>query len=257
MKNIYSPRRIPVYLLCMLVTLIFAGCSSNDDPPVIPPPVYDMNELYARAIQDAMVADSSKASDALWPIKAGTPDVQFKTINGQSYVLMATFMRFPGSYPEKDSITNVWGESWLFIPQQMKGRIGPGFTPASDTILRISQLLGLPPVNSKSNTHIAQIWVKVDSLYRPAGNPAIDTKSAGPVLVPGVTANYANWFNNYIIFAYYRPLGKTDYHYPWTRMGYTYDWAPNASRVGLSEYVVKPNSGMWVEKVTTASGFFK
>jgi hypothetical protein len=58
--------------------------------------------------------------------------------------LEITFMRYPGSYPAGDSISNTWGESWVFVPTQMKQRLAPGFTAGSDTIMRICQLLGLP-----------------------------------------------------------------------------------------------------------------
>lgn len=256
MKHVLSGSTLPALML--LASVAFTSCNKNDDNPVTPPPA-TMDQLYGQAVQDAMVADSSEITDALWPITADNTDLQWKTINGQSYVLLATFMRFPSSYPEGDSITNVWGESWLFIPKQMKNKIGPSFTPTSDTMTRICQLLGLPPVNSKTNTHIATMWVKAERLYRPAGNPAINTKSATAVLQSSVSSPaYATWFNNYIIYAYYRPLPTaTDAHYPWTRMGYTYDWAPGVSRVGLSEYVLQAASGAWVEKVTRAADFFK
>ncbi|WP_343745064.1 hypothetical protein [Chitinophaga sp.] len=245
-------------LVCLcFATLFFSACSKKDDPAP-PVPVYNMDTLYARAVADATVADSSEISNALWPITADNTNLQWKTVNGQNYVLMATFMRFPSSYPEGDSITNTWGEAWLFIPKQMKTRIGQDFKPGSDTVQRVCQLLGLPPVNAKSNTHIAEVWVKAERLYRPAGNPAINTTTTGYTLVNGVSADYTTWFNNYIIFAYYRPLiAATDYHYPWTRMGYTYDWAPGASKVGLSEYVELPSSGMWVEKVRRVADYFR
>lgn len=240
----------------LIASLLFSACKKDDD--VKPPPQYSLDELYAHSITDAMVADSSERIDTLWPITAENTNLQWKTIHGKQYVLMATFMRFPSSYPAGDSITNTWGESWVFAPSQMKKRLLPGFKPNTDTILRISQLLGLPPVNSKSNTHIAEMWVEAARLYRPAGNPAINTSTTGAVLVSGVTPSYTTWFDNNIIYSYYRPLqSATDYYYPWTRMGYTYDWNPEAKEVGLSEYVLQASSGIWVERVSTASQFFQ
>lgn len=254
--NTLKPAIRQLFVLAFATALFSVGCKKDDAPPQ-PQPTMEM--LYDQSITDAMVADSSEVIDTLWPVKPDNQQLQWKTINGQSYVLAATFMRFPGSYPAGDSISNTWGESWVFIPAQMKGKLGPGLNPSSDTIQRICQLLGLPPRNGRSNTHIAEIWVRPEQLVRPAGNPAINTTSAGAALVGNTTAWYSNWFNGNIIYSYYHTLqSATDYHYPWTRLGYTYDWAPDASsEVGLSEYVLQPSSGIWVEKVQTAGDFFR
>lgn len=255
MKTDYA-YRWPLARIILFASLLFAACKKDDD--VKPTPQPSMDELYAHSVTDAMIADSSERIDSLWAITAENNGLQWKTINGKQYVLMATFMRFPASYPAGDSITNTWGESWVFAPAQMKRRLIPGFKPDSDTIQRISQLLGLPPKSSRSNTHIAEIWVPADRLYRPAGNPAINTSTTGAVLVEGVSASYATWFDNNIIYSYYRPLqSASDYYYPWTRLGYTYDWAPDGKEVGLSEYVIQASSGIWVERTSTASDFFR
>lgn len=251
MKNQTSRRLL---LLAMVSILTFAACKKEKDTPG----TSDLNQLYANAIDDAMITESTERIDTLWPINVINNKLQWKTVKGKQYLLMATFMRFPGSYPEGDSINTTWGDAWLFIPQQMKMRIGGSFKAGSDTLLRICQLLGLPPVNPNTNTHIAEIWVPVDSLRRPAGNPDITTTTATEVLMSNATPAYANWFNNYIIYAYYHTLtSATDFHYPWTRLGYTYDWAPGSREVGLSEYVLRAKTGCWVNKTRTASNYFK
>ncbi|NSL87901.1 hypothetical protein ECE50_013725 [Chitinophaga sp. Mgbs1] len=254
MKNM-PRRRLLTGLLAF--TLVFAACKKNDETIITPvSPILTQEQLYAHAVTDAMYADSSEISQTLWPVTRDNPDMEWKTINGQEYVLMATFMKFPASYPQGDSITNVWGESWVFTPKQMKSRIGPGFKPGSDTVGRICQLLGLPPAGAGSNTHIAEVWVKASSLYRPAGNNNITTRTTGAIL-QGSDSTYNAWFNNYIIYAYYRPLSGSGMHYPWTRLGYTYDWAPGANEMGLSEFVIRPKSGLWVERTRRAADFFR
>lgn len=252
MKNLKCQHLIALLAIVSLTAL--EGCKKDMDNP----PAADLNQLYATAIDDAMITEDIERIDTLWPISNTNSRLQWKTVNGRQYVLMATFMRFPSSYPEGDSITTTWGDAWLFIPQQMKMRIGGSFNASSDTLMRICQLLGLPPVNSRTNTHIAEMWVPADSLQRPAGNPDIRTATATEVLISGATPAYTNWFNNYIIYAYYHTLtGATDFHYPWTRLGYTFDWAPNSHKVGLSEYVLRANTGCWVNKTRTASNYFK
>ncbi|HWV74075.1 MAG TPA: hypothetical protein VN040_20295 [Pseudosphingobacterium sp.] len=245
-------------LLCALFSFgVLVGCKKDNVAPEPEPPSLSMGDLYKSAILDAMVADSTEVIDSLWAISPKNTSLQWKTINGKPYVLMASFMRYPSSYPVGDSINNSWGESWLFIPQQMKARIGSSFSAESDTTMRICQLLGLPPANERSNTHIAEVWVNPERLYRPAGDPTITTATAGAALKNSSPETYASWFNNYIVFAYYRTLSATaDYHYPWTRLGYTYDWAPETNNVGMSEYVVQSNSAIWVESVSKVSDYF-
>lgn len=241
-------------LFAMLSLIILEGCKKENDTPAAP----DLNQLYANAIDDAMITENIERVDTLWPIANTNNRLQWKTVNGKQYVLMATFMRFPSSYPEGDSITTTWGEAWLFIPQQMKIRTASSFRADADTLMRICQILGLPPVNSRTNTHIAEIWVPADSLQRPAGNPDIRTTTANEVLIGSAPASYTDWFNNYIIYAYYHTLtSATDFHYPWTRLGYTFDWAPNGHEVGLSEYVLRAKTGCWVNKTRSASNYFK
>ena len=41
--------------------------------------------------------------------------------------------------------------------------------------------------------------------------------------------------------------------YPWTHLGYTYNWAPGADRYGASEYVIRGNAkAVIVDNATTA-----
>ncbi|SEK75593.1 hypothetical protein SAMN04488505_101829 [Chitinophaga rupis] len=254
--NPFSPRFGSMIRMALAVSFLFVACKKDDDD--VPPPQYTVDQLYANSITDATIADNSEVVDTLWPITADNPNLQWKTIHGKQYVLMATFMKYPSSYPAGDSITNTWGDAWVFIPAQMKRRLAAAFKPGSDTIMRICQLLGLPPANDRSNTHISQMWVPADRLVRPAGNPAINTTTTGAVLVNGVSPDYATWFDNNIIYSYYRPLSSnTDYYYPWTRLGYTYDWAPDGKEVGLSEYKLQASSGIWVEQTGTAGSFFR
>jgi hypothetical protein len=43
--------------------------------------------------------------------------------------------------------------------------------------------------------------------------------------------------------------------YPWTALGYTYDWGRQTENVGASEYVIKPNATVFIESVKTTKDF--
>ena len=220
-------------ILCLIVLL--AACTS---------PRYS----YTDAVRQAMLADSSFIIDTLMPIRPDNSLLQWDTIHGRPFVLLATFTETPGRYTPGKLLRVDWDDCWLFIPQQMKRRIT--FTP--DTTLRVCQLLGLPPV--KTFTHIAEIWVPLDSLFRPAGNSDITVNSASPVLSELECPAYRVWFNNFIITAYYQPGAL---HYPWTRSGYTYDWGSRRSHVGLSEYVLHRYAEVRVKQVYPLTDYFR
>jgi hypothetical protein len=59
---------------------------------------------------------------------------------------------------------------------------------------------------------------------------------------------YVSWFKGNILYSYFPES------YPWTRMGYTYDWGSD-SRIGLSEYVVEKNSSIYVSSVMTVDQY--
>ena len=60
---------------------------------------------------------------------------------------------------------------------------------------------------------------------------------------------YAKWFNDNILWSYF------DSAYPWTRLGYTYDWADNGKEYGLTEFLIIPNSEALVEFTLTTEEF--
>ncbi len=89
MKTLTSPRLITLFAIVSLIAL--EGCKKEKDTP----PVADLNQLYANAIDDAMITEDIERIDTLWPISNTNSRLQWKTVNGKQYVLMATFMRFP------------------------------------------------------------------------------------------------------------------------------------------------------------------
>ncbi len=108
----------------------------------------------------------------------------------------------------------------------------------SQTGPRFEQLIGLPP--AKGYTHFSAIWVDPADVIRPGYVTDIDAQmqnafaEASPV--DDFSKWYSGWFNGNIIWSYF------DSAYPWTRLGYTYDWADNESEYGLSEFLILPDS---------------
>jgi len=57
---------------------------------------------------------------------------------------------------------------------------------------------------------------------------------------------HRDWFNLQMSLQAYDDPSKG---YPWTRLGYTYDWGNPESEVGLSEFVIAAGSTVTIDQV--------
>jgi hypothetical protein len=127
----------------------------------------------------------------------------------------------------------------------------------SDVVLGLQQLLGLPPQLDQPQSSWQMLVVDVpgpQTLFRPCANP--DPTTSGPcseefpATYPcydpqgcegeGLDAKmeaHRAWTAGQAFSSWQIP--ETWFGYPWTRLGYTYNWNPDApSIVGTSEYVI-------------------
>jgi len=242
-------KKILVFYFAVLAILFISGCKK--DAPCDPvDPKANLEKLYQASVEDAITADSSEICDTLWAINSSNTKLEWRTINNEQYVLAGNFNRHPESYSDT-SLINSWGVIWVFLPRQMKSRILSSRIRDNDTLMRMNQLLGLPPSNTYS--YIVELWVKPADLYRPAGDPEIDDNTASAYLTANADPKYVIWFNQNIYDSYFAD-GTL---YPWTRLGYTYDWGNPASEVGLSEFCIKENSLVYVKKLYPAAAYLK
>jgi hypothetical protein len=113
---------------------------------------------------------------------------------------------------------------------------------------RLEQLMGLPPNNGKDR--IVTMWVPTDGMFRPSPDPEIDDSTAELHFPPGVSDEHRKWIEDLEAVSY-GPDG-----YPWTRLGYTYDWSPDSpTEVGLSEFVVRPGTEIVIDSVQSQDDY--
>ncbi|MCW4000643.1 MAG: hypothetical protein NWE93_10425 [Candidatus Bathyarchaeota archaeon] len=214
-------------------------------PAFAPPPT--LEQRYQAAIEDAMVARESEVSSNLTPILANNSNLVWMGEGENASVLMVTWTKYVSSYPVGANITTSWGETWVTAAPQIQTFFANN--PADNVTLRAAQLLGLPA--NTSNTYFVEMWVKPDLLFRPSPDCEINDTTTQLCFPGTATDDYIDWFNSNIIYSYY-PI-----RYPWTRMGYTYDWGSDASHVGLSEFIIKANSTVDVKSVTPTEQYLK
>lgn len=157
------------------------------------------------------------------------------------------------------------------VPQLRNYLVGKACPPTNE---RIRQALGLNP--GFSYEALVEMYIKPSDLFRPSPDPEITDHQAelatkldysiwvfpsdqNPFLKIDETAlfldspwdwkgaiPFKNWFMNRAETIYNREgEDVSKWGYPWTRLGYTYDWGNPDDHVGLSEFVVRvdPNEG--------------
>lgn len=192
--------------------------------------------LYHNAIIDAIDAEDNER-------------MTLKSIDtSQEKVLVCTWNRYPETYVTGSEITLEYGDVWVFTMDEIK-EWGEKNSSGEDMTLRMEQLIGLPP--QKGNTHFSLLWVNPLDLYRPSPDNEVDDNIAELNFPKGTSEEYKKWFNDNITASYY------PHKYPWTRLGYTYDWNDNDKEYGLSEFIIKGGSKVIVEKTYSNDEFFE
>lgn len=249
-------------LLCLL-----AACGS-DFPDAAPAPV-SLQAQYSSAVADARTASASEISRYLTPITNDNPDLIWENGVVGSRLLVVSWLGDAGRYYKCNDPDGCVGndscieggecptyryDTWVTVVPELKNFFGI----SAPQPLRVAQLLGLPPEaaaegGSGEYKYMLEMWVSPQDLFRPCPDSEIsDTvcetgfptdsfqmldpnnkvrATAGPEY--GVFKNYSSWFTNQARYSY--TLGSSPY--PWTRLGYTYDWG-SGNHVGLSEFVL-------------------
>ena len=214
-------------------------------PAFAPPPTLD--QRYHAAIEDAMVAKENEISSNLTPILENNSNLVWMGEGENSSVLMVTWTEYKSSYPVGENISTTWGYTWVTASPEIQNFFKND--ASSNVTLRAAQLLGLP--SNISDSYFVELWVSPQALFRPSPDSEINDTSAQLTFPSTATEDYKNWFNSNIIYSYY-PM-----KYPWTRLGYTYDWGNTVSNIGLSEFLIKPNSTVTVKSVTPTVEYLK
>lgn len=210
----------------------------------------DLEVFYRKAVEDAMTPDSSEVCDTLWDITQENSRLLRTSKGARSLVRMACFTRFPDTYSDSTVISG-WGILWVFVPQQFRIRMTLVLHASSDTLMRVKQMLGLPPENR--NYCFAEFDVDPADLFRPSADREITDRICSLYLSPDADSLHRIWFLENIYASYFSEYR----HYPWTRLGYTFDWAPGAPETGLSEYCVRKGAVLTNVKLYNAAEFLR
>ena len=205
---------------------------------------------YTKALNDAAQPSASKISNTLTKISPDAFTLKWKTINGEKYVLVSSW-KADAKYYKNDPNTGFYNTSkypiWVTVAPDLQNWLAAQ-KKVADPEKRLKQLLGLPPNADKKI--FVEFWVRPQDLIRPCIDTEVDDSACELYLKNPVAANAENllWLLEQARQSF---ADSTLYNrYPFTQLGYTYDWNPrNKSHVGLSEFVIGKNKNIVVGEV--------
>jgi len=211
--------------------------------------------LYRQAVQQAMYPEARKVDTNLVAINGQNHNLIRTTFEGEEYILTVTWKQNVSYYKKYIDSTYyntgnypIWVTTAPELVQRMKKE------KANDANRRLVQLLGLPP--NATYSYFVEFWVKPADMFRPCPDKEINDKRCEICFPPDIDPEHANWINNSRIDRYY----NCDLYqqYPWTELGYTYDWNPkNKSHIGLSEFVIGANKKIKVKAIYSTAEYLK
>jgi hypothetical protein len=235
--------RKQAFAFVIVPLLLAAGCTSlaPDDTAA------SLDAAYVAAVADAAVTSPEKVARDLIAITPNQPGLVWQGAPGTSRVLVSTWASWAGYRDNVGKEMTLAQEVWVTTVPEVK-RLCAGYgLPLSKLTLRLEQLLGLPRKSQK--IFFVEMWADPDEMFRPTPNPDI-TNHESALDFPRsknfmrVDPAYVTWFEDKKSSSY----GANGY--PWTRLGYTYDWGNPSSKRGASEFVVRKSAVVGVVSTT-------
>ena len=209
--------------------------------------------FYQQSIRNSIYPEASKVSDKLVPVVKQNKDLVWKNIEGEDYILAVTWKQNVTYYKQYlDSAFYNTGNYPIWITTAPELKLRMLTEKPKDINRRLIQLLGLPPNSVYS--YFVEFWVKPSDLFRPCPDKEITDTKCETCFPEQTDSAHVAWINESRISRYYQC--NLSQQYPWTQLGYTYDWNPkNKSHVGLSEFVIGANKKIIVKAIYTTEEY--
>jgi len=224
--------------LITIAALLTVSCAHR---PSLSPDT--LRREYLAAIRDAETATPEEISRDLVAITPHNPEL---IRNGRGAIRVVTWTDWNGYDNKVGQRLSLSRNVWVTVVPHMQSFCRECGVTKKALNLRLRQRLGLPPEDPK--TRFVEFWVSPGDLFRPSPDPEITDHEAElsfPQSQRFVTVSdeHRQWFD---------ALKKESYTkegYPWTRLGYTYDWGEKA-KIGESEFVISKGAEVGVHSVT-------
>lgn len=224
--------------------IYLSSCATLDpghQPPEASDPAIAM-KAFDGAVSDAKSVENWEVTHSLAEISIDNPNLIWNFIDGQKYILVATWKAETSYYvPKEGSIFYNTGpyDIWVTLSPQLKEICrSRKFANSETKEARLEQLLGLKPESGYQS--FVEFWVRPKDLFRPCPDPNTSNKSCGLNFPINVSTSHRDWIENQ----------RATNDYPWTQLGYTYDWnGRSTNRMGLSEFVILQNTDVVIKDI--------
>ncbi|HEX6367738.1 MAG TPA: hypothetical protein VF006_02320 [Longimicrobium sp.] len=228
---------------------VLGACTSATARTAPMPAPTSMADVYAKAMYDAALYEERDVLPLFPAIADAEGMVRVVTLTAHGYVR---------------GTTTLGGDVWVSVVPEARDSC-LSWSDDTDLVMRLRQLLGLRPADSVA--HFVEMRAPAAGMFRPTVDPAIDTPtpcSAEQARLPGcglsfpagVDTAHITWMAGQMLSSWKMPDGypRADRDprmlgYPWTRLGYTYNWHPGSPRYGASEYLVRKGAPVTVTDV--------
>ncbi|HJB43380.1 MAG TPA: hypothetical protein IAB87_01150, partial [Candidatus Coprenecus merdipullorum] len=214
---------------------------------------------YMAAVEDAKVATAEKMDPDLATIISPeeSPQIEWMERDGRTFVLVGSVMTEEESRYWEDGQADMFllddRLPWVSLPYDLTAHLKADARQSDDQgiVMRVVQMLGLPP--DYCGNRIVLFWAEKDSLFRPTPDPEIHDREVLLDFRDDVAPRYRAWFEDYCRTAY-----CSDTPYPWTRLGYTYDWhSGSPSAIGPAEFIVRPSTRVIVRDILPVPDWYR
>jgi hypothetical protein len=249
-----------------MMSLLFAGFASADPLP----------RAFIDALADASLAERSEVVGDLIDINDYNVSLISRDIGGETFLLVASLVNgdYYDSFTEGVPYADAHPAIWVTVVPELKHFFAEKTAFPDDICLRVVQLLGMRPEDvsdGNGGPRVVEFWVRPADLVRPCPDPGISDREA-ELDFPAIVMEYSPDFYLGMDWSTSTPLsedwmegfnGNRNYDpgssssYPWTRLGYTYDWGDKEDHVGLSEFVMESDAVIYVHSVQSMDrGYF-
>jgi len=225
----------PIKVFLLLLSLTILSCQRFVYKP------YNEAKAKARYEQSLInTSDISKETVVNNLLSPALDSSQFlwKKINSKNYLLVVMWKKAGDiKYYQNDCTSGFYNTqnryNFVTIVPELKNMCREkNFGLSQGVNLRLEELLGIPQQSNKE--YFVEAWVQPDDLIRPCRDRETNDRTCG--LMEGDTTvqaykTYLNW------------LATGNAGYPFTQLGYTYDWnKSNHTHEGLSEFLIDQQS---------------